>query len=101
MPMTSNMADGINNIDNVNTNPNPSFNQITSTPGDSNVPITSGADSNNQSPVADSNNQFPNPNNINTDGGTSTNNNQPLEESTSLNSGIAPNMIFYVNDIVR
>ena len=79
--MTSIMADGIHNIDNVNTNTNPSFNQVTSTPGDSNVPITSGAGSDNHY-------QFPNPNNIGTDGGTLTNNNQPLEESTSLNSGI-------------
>jgi hypothetical protein len=74
------MASGINNIDNVNTNPG--LNTVTSTPGDSNVPITSGAGSRNQ---------FPNPNNIGTDGGTLTDNNQPLEESTSLNSGIAPN----------
>ena len=100
MPMTSNMADGINNIENVNTNTNPSFNQVTSTPSDSNVPITSGADSNNQSPVADSNNQspvadsnnqFPHPNNVKLDGGTLTVNNQPLENSTSLNSFITPN----------
>jgi hypothetical protein len=77
--MTSDMASGINDIDNVNTNPG--LNTVASTPGNSNVPITSGAGSRNQ---------FPNPNNVGTDGGTLTDNNQPLEESTSLNSGITP-----------
>ena len=79
MPMTSNVADGINNIENVNTNPR--FNQVTSTPGDSNVPITSGADSNNQ---------FLNPNNIGTDGGTPTDNNQVINTKPELNVAISP-----------
>jgi Ca2+-binding RTX toxin-like protein len=80
MPMTSMMADGINSIDNVNTNSYP--NNAISPGGGSTVPITSGVDSRNQ---------FPNPNNISSDGSTLTNNNQLLEESTSLNSGISPN----------
>ena len=75
MPMTSNMADGINNIDNVDTNPYP--NNAISPVGGSTGPVIN--DANNGNP-------FPNPNN-----GPLAYNNQPLEESTSLNSGIAPN----------
>ena len=74
MPMTSNLADGINNIDNVNTNTYPDFSKASSH-GGSTMPVTSGADSNNQSL---------NPNNNGIVYGTLTNNNQPLE-STSLN----------------
>jgi hypothetical protein len=76
MPMTTDVASGINNIDSINANPYP--NNVISPGGDSNVPVTSGG--------ADSNNQFPNPSNISTVGTTSTNNNQPIEESKSLNS---------------
>ena len=74
MPMTSNLADGINIIDNVNTSTYPDFSKVSSD-GSSTVPVTSGADSNNQSL---------NPNNTGIVYGTLTNNKQPLE-STSLN----------------
>ena len=83
IPMTSNLADGINNIDNVNTNTYPDFSKASSH-GGSTIPVTSGADSNNQSL---------NPNSTGIVYGTLTNNNQPLEstsqsqplESTSMN----------------
>jgi Ca2+-binding RTX toxin-like protein len=74
MPMTTNLADGINNIDNANTNTYPDFSRVSSD-GGSTIPVTSGADSINQSL---------NPNNTGIVFGTLTNNNQPLE-STSLN----------------
>jgi Ca2+-binding RTX toxin-like protein len=79
MPMTSDMASGINNLDNVNTNPG--LNTVTETPGDSNVPITSGADSNNQ---------FQNPGNTVIDGRTPTDNNQVINTKPELNEAISP-----------
>ena len=74
LPMTSNLVDGINNIDNVNTNTYPDFSKASSH-GGSNIPVTSGADGTNQSL---------NPNNNGIFYATLTNYNQPLE-STSLN----------------
>jgi Ca2+-binding RTX toxin-like protein len=81
IPMTSNLADGINNIDNANTYPD--FSKV-SPQGGNTILVTSGADSNNQSL---------DPNNTGIVYGTLTNNNQPLEstsqsqplESTSMN----------------
>lgn len=64
MPMTSNMADTINNIDNVNTNPYP--NNAISPGGGSTAPI-----------INYSNNS--NTNNISANGGAPTVNNEPLE----------------------
>jgi Ca2+-binding RTX toxin-like protein len=74
IPMTSNLADRINYIDNVNTNTYPDSSKASSYSG-STIPVTIGADGNNQSP---------NPNNPSIFYGTLTNNNQPLE-STSMN----------------
>ena len=44
MPMTTNLADGINNIDNANTNTYPDFSKVSSDGGIT-IPVTSGADS--------------------------------------------------------
>jgi Ca2+-binding RTX toxin-like protein len=83
IPMTSNFADRINYIDDVNTNTYPDSSHARAYSG-STIPVTSGADGNNQSP---------NPNNPSIFYGAVTNNNQPLEstsqsqplESTSMN----------------
>jgi Ca2+-binding RTX toxin-like protein len=69
IPMTSDFADRINYIDNVNTNTYPDSSKASSHNG-STMPVTSGADGNNQSP---------NPNNPTIFYGTLTNTNQPLE----------------------
>ncbi len=101
MPMTSNLADGMINIDNVNTNP--SLDENTSTPLVGTVPIVSGAESNSQlptsnyvspasdtmtEPLEESNSQLPTSNYVSPASDTMT---ERLEGSTSLNSGIAPN----------
>jgi Ca2+-binding RTX toxin-like protein len=83
IPMTSNLADRINYIDDANTNTYPDSSKA-SAYGVSTTPVTTGADGNNQSP---------NPNNPSILYGKVTNNNQPLEstsqsqpvESTSMN----------------
>jgi Ca2+-binding RTX toxin-like protein len=72
IPMTSNFADRINYIDDVNTNTYPDSSHASAYSG-STIPVTSGADGNNQSP---------NPNNPSIFYGAVTNNNQPLESTS-------------------
>jgi hypothetical protein len=72
IPMTSNLAERINYIDDANTNTYPDSSRA-SVYGGSTIPVTSGADGNNQSP---------NPINPSIFYGTVTNNNQPLESTS-------------------